>query len=298
MENLVGNQYQPQYNQQNCAQPVQQNMPQQTVQQPQVTMQPIAGTQPVTQPIAQPQMGQQAQNVSVPNYSGVNIQIFNPSVTPPGAAAPVYNVNSPNYGTNPTQGCYPSGYYTNNWGQNGVGNGANANASSSTENTSKKTEKREIVQLTDDYIRNLENYLNSQDKEIRMMGAKEVIARLDEDHSRCDDKALNALINKMLQDPHTPIRILAMSALDSRIASGDDFTVNLLQQIQNSKSGYGQDALQASEILLKMSGQKTEKEFEVKNTTKTETKKEETKNETQQIPEIPQVPQEIQEGNV
>ncbi len=295
MENFVGNQYQPQYNQQNCTQPmqqpVQQNMP---VQQPQVSMQPAMGTQPVTQPIAQPQMGQQS--VSVPNYSGVNIQIFNPSVTPPGATAPVYNVNSPNYGTNPAQGCYPSGYYTNNWGQNGIG--ANANASSSTENSSKKTEKREIVQLTDDYIRNLENYLNSQDKEIRMMGAKEVIARLDEDHSRCDDKALNALVNKMLQDPHTPIRILAMSALDTRIASGDDFTVNLLQQMQNSKSGYGQDALQASEILLKMSGKKTEKEFEVKNTTKTETKKEETKNETQQIPETPQIPAELQEGNV
>ena len=276
MENSVGNQYQ--YNQQCCTQPVQQNMPV-AVQQPQVMMQQADSAQPVSQPIAQPQMGQ---SVSVPNYSGVNIQIFNPSVTPPGATAPVYNVNSPNYNTNPAQGCYPSDYYTKNWGQNGLGTNNGATASGSTENTTKKTEKREIVQLTDDYIRNLENYLNSQDKEVRMMGAKEVVARLDEDHSRCDDKALNALVNKMLQDPHTPVRILAMSALDSRIVTGDDFTVNLLQQMQNSKSGYGQDALQASEILLKMSGQKTEKEFEVKNTTKTETKKEESKNETNQ----------------
>ncbi|MBO6088630.1 hypothetical protein J6P92_09870 [bacterium] len=221
---------------------------------------------------AQPQ--QQAQNVSVPNYSGVNIQIFNPSVTPPGATAPVYNVNAPNYGTTTAPGCYPSGYYTNNYGQNGA-NSSQSNLKS-TENSSsdKKTEKREIVQLTDEYIMNLENYLNSQDKEIRMMGAKEVMARLEEDHSRKDDKALNALVNKMLQDPYTPVRVMAMSALNSRIASGDEFTVNLLQQMQNSASGYGQDALQASEILLKMSGQTTEKEFEVKNTTKTETKKE------------------------
>ena len=64
-----------------------------------------------------------------------------------------------------------------------------------------------------------------------------------------------------------------MSALNSRIVSGDEFTVNLLQQMQASASGYGQDALNASEILLKMSGQKVEKEFEVKNST-TETKKE------------------------
>ena len=246
--------------------------------QPSIQQYPAQYQQPQT--MQSFQYPQQSQNVSVPNYSGVNIQIFNPSVTPPGATAPVYNVNAPNYSTNQAPGCYPSGYYTNNYGQNGA-NAAQSNLNS-TENSSsnKKTEKREIVQLTDEYIMNLENYLNSQDKEIRLMGAKEVIARLDEDHSRKDDKALNALINKMLQDPYTPVRVMAMSALNSRIVTGDAFTVNVLQQMQNSASGYGQDALQASEILLKMSGQTTEKEFEVKNTTKTETKKE-TKTTTQ-----------------
>lgn len=231
--------------------PVQQQaMPQQTMQQPQIAMpaaaQPIQTNQP------------NAQNVQVPNYSGVNIQIFNPSVTPPGANAPVYNVNAPNYGTNCANGCYPSGYYTNTWGNNSTDN-------------NKKTEKREIVQLTDDYIRNLENYLNSQDKEVRLMGAKEVIARLNEDHSRKDDKALNALINKMLQDPSTPVRALALGALNSRTATGDSFTVNLLQQMQQSNSGYGMDAVQAANALLKMSGQTVEKEFEVKSTDKQKT---------------------------
>ena len=140
--------------------------------------------------------------------------------------------------------------------------------------TEKKTEKREIVQLTDEYIKNLENYLNSQDKEVRLMGAKEVIARLEEDHSRKDDKALNALVNKMLQDPYTPVKILALSALDSRVVTGDDYTVGLLKAMQNSSSGYGQDAMQATNILLKMSGKKVEKEFEVKDTKKTENKTE------------------------
>ena len=121
---------------------------------------------------------------------------------------------------------------------------------------------------------NLENYLNSQDKEVRLMGGKEVIARLEEDHSRKDDKALNALVNKMLQDPYTPVKILALSALDSRVVTGDDYTVGLLKQMQNSSSGYGQDAMQATNILLKMSGQKVEKEFEVKDTKKTENKTE------------------------
>lgn len=252
-----------------------------------------------TAPMGQTQQGQ---NVQVPNYSGVNIQIFNPSVTPPGATAPVYNVNAPNYSQNP--GCYPPNYYTNNYNANGANgsngadangvNGANSqnNANSTintTENktTDKKTEKREIVQLTDDYIKNLENYLNSQDKEVRMMGAKEVLARLEEDHSRKDDKALNALINKMLQDPSTPIRVMALSALDSRVVTGDNFTINILKQLQNSKDGYGQDALQATDVLLKMSGQKVEKEFEVKDSDKkkTESKKSEKTEKTEKTGE-------------
>lgn len=275
--------------QQNIQQPISQQQyqtapmaQQQQVAQPQ-TVQPQVAQPQVAQPqVAQPQTVQpqapQGQNVSVPNYSGVNIQIFNPSVTPPGATAPVYNVNAPNYGSNPANGCYPSGYYTNNWG-----NGSNNVSKNLTENktSDKKTEKREIVQLTDEYIKNLENYLNSQDKEVRMMGAKEVIARLEEDESRKDDKALNALVNKMLQDPYTPVRILALSALDSRAVTGDDFTVGLLTQMQNSQGGYGQDAMQATNILLKMSGKKVEKEFEVKaDKQKSETKKEE-KTETQ-----------------
>lgn len=250
----------PQQNSQNNPQAVQTNVPQQNTIPQQAQTVPLQQYQ--TTPINANPPQQQCQNVQVPNYSGVNIQIFNPSVTTPGATAPVYNVNAPNYGNTPTSGCYPSNYYTNEWGKTN----SNIKNTNTTENktTDKKTEKREIVQLTDDYIRNLENYLNSQDKEVRLMGAKEVIARLEEDHSRKDDKALNALINKMLQDPSTPVKILALSALDSRVVSGDDYTVGLLKQMQNSTSGYGQDAMQATNILLKMSGKKVEKEFEVK----------------------------------
>ena len=235
-------------------------------------MQNCVGQQNIPQCQAQCQPVQtapQAQNVAVPNYSGVNIQIFNPSVTPQGATAPVYNVNAPNYNTSPAQGCYPSGYYTNNWGQN-----TSATSSSENSSSSKKIEKREIVQLTDEYIKTIENYLNSQDKEIRLMGAKEVVARLEEDHSRRDDKALNALVNKMLQDPSKEVRFLALSAVNSRSASGDDLTVQLLQNMTNSTSGYGQEALEASNALLKMSGQPTEKEFEVVSS-KSSTKKSE-----------------------
>lgn len=240
----------------------------------------------------QPQ-AQQPQNVQVPaSMSGVNIQIFNPSVTPPGATPPTYNVNAP---------CYPSNYYTNPMGagaMNGAGqtgNGGNgsaigantgseknseANKTSETETKDgKKTEKKKVVQLTDDYIRNLENYLNSQEKDIRLSAAKEVYSRLEEDPSRKDDKALTALINKMLQDPSEEIRVLAMAALQGRIVTGDDFTVGVLTRMQNDKAHYGMDAVDASNILLKMSGQQVEKEVPVTETSKKK-EKTETKEET------------------
>lgn len=258
---------QPQYNSTyNCGTAVHANgTTTQTQEQPQ---------QATTQP-TYPQGYYYPQGVPLPQASpvtsGVNIQIFNPAVIPNGNS----NVNSPVY--------YPGGYYT---GQIGPSQPAQypptscpqpqvtvTNNPTQTDTTAKpeeasaekkKTEKRNIVVLTDDYIRNLENYLNSQDKAIRLSAAKEVFARLEEDDSRKDDKALNALINKMLQDPSDDIRFLALTALDSRLVSGDSYTVGVLKKMQASDKGFGQDAIDASNILLKMSAQTAEKEFEVK----------------------------------
>lgn len=275
--------------------PIQYSYPQNYyVPQTQAQVQQAQAVQTQTQPQPQPQ------NVQVPaSTSGVNIQIINPSVTAPGGTPPTYNVNAP---------CYPSNYYTNpmgNGAMNGAGqtgantNGANGgngsangvNGQGTDKNTEtnkttetetkdgKKTEKKKIVQLTDDYIRNLENYLNSQEKDIRLSAAKEVYSRLEEDESRKDDKALTALINKMLQDPSEEIRVLAMAALQGRIVTGDDFTVGVLTRMQNDKAHYGMDAVDASKILLQMSGKQVEKEVPV--TEKSEKKeKTETKEET------------------
>ncbi len=201
----------------------------------------------------------QAQNVQVPNYSGVNIQIFNPTVAAPGATLPPSTVNAGNYSTNPT---YPANYYTQNLAQQQKQPTAVVQAVKPAD--AKKTEKREIVQLTDNYIKTVENYLNNQDKNVRLMGAKEVLARLQEDDTRKNDPAMNALVNKMLQDPYQPVKFIAMAALESRAATGNQTSVGLLQNIQKQKTAYGEDSLKASNILLKLSGNTTKKEFEVK----------------------------------
>lgn len=210
----------------------------------------------------------QPQTVQVPNYSGVNIQIFNPSVTTPGANAPVSTVNAGTYTTNPG---YPPNYYTQNLAQtqsqviNQAPAPAPIEAPKAEEAAVAKTEKRPIIELTDDYIKNLESYLNSQKKDVRMMGAKEVFKRLEEDDSRKDDVALNALVNKMLQDPYEPVKFIGMVALDSKLATGNELTIKLLKNIQQDKSGHGEDALKASNILLGMSGKSANKDFEVDN---------------------------------
>lgn len=126
-----------------------------------------------------------------------------------------------------------------------------------------KTEKKKVVELSNDYIKTLENYLNSQDVEIRKMGAHEVVDRLAEDTSRNDDPALTALVNKMLQDPSSAIKTIALSLVESRAILGDDYTVKLLKKMQNSKDGFGLDANQATSALLKMAGQTVEKEVPV-----------------------------------
>jgi hypothetical protein len=209
----------------------------------------------------------QTKNVQVPNYSGVNIQIFNPSVAVPGASTQPSVVNAGTYTTMPS---YPPNYYTQNLAQSQsqyqtmVQGSQNQNSNQNQVTEKKKFEKRPIVQLADEYIKTLESHLNNKDKKIRLMGAKEVLARLQEDESRKDDPALTALTNKMLQDSYQPVKFIAMAAIESRAVNGNEQTASLLQNIQKQKTGYGEDSLQASDALMKTTGKTIEKEFESK----------------------------------
>src|SRR5574344_2133825 len=193
--------------------------------------------------------------------------------------------NNGNNGNNGQAGQNDGNGVNGNGGTNqGVVNGVNGqNGTNGTDG--KKTEKKNIVQLSDEYIKNLENYLNSQDEKIRLSAAKEVYNRLEEDESRKDDKALTALINKMLQDPSEQIRILAISALEGRIVLGDDYTKGVLTNMQNSKDSYGQDAEDASKILLQMSGKQVQKEVPIKEKKKADDKKTEDKSKEKVTPE-------------
>ena len=207
----------------------------------------------------------------------------------PGGPLDPNDKNNP-YGANPNDpnnpyrpgGAFDPTNPTNPYGAGGLLNPNNpispyydASQHSQSNSENKKTEKKHIIELNDNYIMSLENALNSQDKKVRLNGAKEVFERLDEDPSRKDDKALTALVNKMLQDPSDEVKLIALSALDGRICNGDDLTIKLLQQIENSNGGFGLDASDAHRILLRMAGKEVEKEVPIDPMKRTKVKTEE-----------------------
>ena len=125
------------------------------------------------------------------------------------------------------------------------------------DNNLKQTgKKKRVVALTNEYIMSLENYLNNPNAEVRLMAAKDILTRLNEDRDRYDDAALNALLNKMLQDPSKLVRVAALSALSSDLASGNDYTVEILNQIQQNPDSDQQDIIQVAQILLNRSATK------------------------------------------
>lgn len=199
-----------------------------------------------------------------PSVGAVNIQIFNPTANPQGFYQPVpvgyYPYNYNNFYQLPNPSYQNQGQINPNMNQsmnvNAANNGIAAQAQG---DNGKKTEEKKDkpkVALTDDYIKTLENYLNSQDKKIRLMGAKELFDRFKEDETRKDDAALTALLNKTLQDPAETVKFIGLTALDAGYATGNNETAQILQSMQSSPANFGEDAALAAQILLKMSGYK------------------------------------------
>ena len=239
-------------------------------------------------------------NVQVPNYAGVNIQIFNPAVNMPnssgamdvsGRQVATSNTNATNsipvQQTTPTSpspwNSIPQGsvYHNNNEVNNNINYPAPqyqpypypaqvpvqyppypayasyppaqlpAPTVEDKPKVNTEMEKKKVVVLTDDYIRSLENYLNNPNRDVRLHAAREIVNRFEEDSSRYDDAALNALLNKMLQDPQGSIRGIALSLVSTGAAQGNNYTAQLLNVMKENKANK-EDALQASEALLQM----------------------------------------------
>jgi hypothetical protein len=181
--------------------------------------------------------------------SGVTINILGAGVYPNGA-----NVNN-TYNSPATPGqAYDKNYYLNNMANNHptVPIGA---AKLDNSNEKKDLPKKDIVLLTDEYIQTLENYLRNDNPDIKLMGAKELMKRFREDDSRKNDLALTNLLNLTLQSKYSPVKMVGLSIIQNGWAKGDDFTQQLLAQIQQSKTGFGLDALDAANAALKSAEQ-------------------------------------------
>lgn len=227
----------------------------------------------------------QPQTTSIPNNGSgtINIHINNPSVGM-GGSMPAYPMPCA-YPMYYPYFAYPANYYMGQMGHsgginqnmtinglypngNGNANGANNAQDSNTKRNisetviSKETIKepakqREIVILTDNYIKNLENYLRSNNIELRKNAVNEILMRFKEDKSRLNNPSLTALLNIALQDPNSVVRSVAMATLGAGYAKGDAQTEQLLRGLQTQKNNFSSDAVQASESLLQMSKTKT-----------------------------------------
>lgn len=192
--------------------------------------------------------------------SGVTINIMGASVNPNGA-----NINN-TYNTCGLPGqAYDKTYYTSQPGTSAGSNGtpsvsvAASSLSKSKETEEKNKAKKEIVLLTDEYIKTLENYIRNDNPDIKLMGAKELMKRFREDKSRKNDPALTALLNLTLQSKYSNVKMVGMGILQNGWAQGDAMTQQLLAQIQqDNKSGYGLDAIDAAQAALKTAGQTVE----------------------------------------
>ena len=222
--------------------------------------------------------------------NAVSINIFSPAAyagAPNGALQNGVQSAYPSgfysmYGQNPMQNAqYPYNYNNmiqpqqqNPYNQN-AGNDLNAfndtnlrtkqgvdgdlNSSDNKINKSEKSDKKDekpkvIVPLTDDYVKNLENYLDNDNAKVRLIGAKELLERFKEDDRRKDNPSLVPLLNKALKDTSPAVRFLALTALQLGYSVGNDETVEILKNIQaTNPDKYGEDSLLASEILLKLS---------------------------------------------
>jgi len=175
--------------------------------------------------------------------NGVNIYIYNPS----GIGGPTANAT---YGM---QSGAPIAQTPLIDGQPAAAKAiANTSIAKDAETTNVNGKKsKQVVELTDDYIKTLESYLKSPDQKVRQTGIKELINRYEEDNTRYNDPALTALLNISLLDPDVSNRVMAMSVISSGGAQGDETTVELLKQAEKSDKMYGQEAIMANKALLK-----------------------------------------------
>lgn len=255
------------------------NIPQQAYQQ--APLQAQAQAQASVAPQAIPtEVAQPSNTVPYQYMNPVYAPKTSPAVTPVGAGTSAVSINiiSPSvYGQN--QGAIP---YAPIYNYPPAGANANANASATAAIPPapvppapvKKTKEKNVVPLTDEYIKTLENYLNNPSEQIRIQGTKEVMARFKEDDSRRQDAALTALLNKSLQDKSNNVRVLAMTTVAAGYSGGDENTARILNNLQTKQSNYNEDALLASQALMKMSSRSEKVEVEAKEADKPQTAKE------------------------
>ncbi len=211
---------------------------------------------PVCQPLQQPQMAQQGTKGG--NVGAVNITIN--GVNPPGQTAPplYYPSYMPYYYPKyvPCQPQQPSETIGAQAVKQEIKTEPPAAAPLEKKPEEQKTKegiKKPVIDLTDDYIRKLEENLLDENSGIRGKAAVELVKRFKEDETRKNEPRLMNLMNLALQDTSKPVVLTAMQALENGYASGNDLTIQRLMKIRDEKDAFGNYET-AEGILTKLAG--------------------------------------------
>lgn len=108
------------------------------------------------------------------------------------------------------------------------------------------------TKLQNIYLSNLNERLSNTNEQIRITAIKEIMAKFRDEKNLQNNKDLISLLNKAIDDKNNVVRFFAMATVASGYTPGDDVTRKKLDSVQYQKTSYNEDAILASEALIKI----------------------------------------------
>lgn len=113
-------------------------------------------------------------------------------------------------------------------------------------------EPEENIKLENVYLKNLRERLLNTNEEVRITAIKEIMTKFKEEKALKKNKELISLLNMAIDDKSHIVRFYAIATVASGYTKGDNLTRKKLDFMQYQNTSYNEDAILASEALIKI----------------------------------------------